>query len=65
MLLASFKELLGHLIPWGYLGGKVPLKRLGNQPCVLRLRGSYREVAGSNPPRGAKVKLMSRPGVIL
>ena len=65
MLLASFKELLGHLIPWGYFGGKVPLQRLGNQPCVLRLRGSYREVAGSNPPRGAKVKLMSRPGVIL
>ena len=26
MLLASFKELLGHLIPWGYLGGKVPPK---------------------------------------
>ena len=23
MLLASFKELLGHLIPWGYFGGKV------------------------------------------
>ena len=65
MLLASLKELLGHLIPWGYLCGKVPLQRLGNQPCVLRLRGSYREVAGSNPPRGAKVKLMSRPGVIL
>ena len=65
MLLASFKELLGHLNYLGLLRWEGTPQRLGNQPCVLRLRGSYREVAGSNPPRGAKVKLMSRPGVIL
>ena len=37
-------------------------KGFGELPCVLRRRASYREVAGSNPLRGANVKLMSRLG---